>query len=88
MQKIYLVLIKKGSGIYGKDEEVKKFEKESDVRALVGDIAAGSNYMDEEQELEKIYEVDLYYGRMKELEPVLENMKIKLKEVPQHVHQS
>jgi hypothetical protein len=81
MLKRYLVVLESESG-YSSDEEVKTLEREGDVRDLVGRIAAGNfGALEEGKNLKVIYEVDLFYGKIKRLEPALEKMKIVLKEV-------
>lgn len=78
MLKRYLLVLEVGT--YA-EEKVEMFESENQVKAQVGRIAAGGHSYGAEDKLKSIYEVDLDSRKMKRLEPVLENMKIVLREV-------
>lgn len=77
----YLVISEVDRGVYHSDNRVETLEHERDVKDLVGRLAAG-NYgvMEDPVKLKRIYKVDLTYGKIVELEPALENMKLVLKE--------
>nr|WP_096269373.1 hypothetical protein [Paucisalibacillus globulus] len=78
----YLVVIEEGEG-HLTDDRVTMMELESSVREFVGKVAANNYSLHEApQKIKRIYKVDLVYGRIHEVEPVLEDMKIVLKKKP------
>jgi hypothetical protein len=80
MLKRYLIVISVNKGSWN-EEEVATYETERSVIQEVGRIAAGpQNGFEDTRKLEKVYEVDLDRGTIKQLEPALENMQIVLKE--------
>ncbi|WP_077621528.1 hypothetical protein [Sediminibacillus massiliensis] len=80
MLKRFLVVIKVSKGTY-RQKEVRTLDSEKDLRELIGSIVTSSpNALEDTRELISIFEVDLIYGKIKELEPVLRDMKLVLKE--------
>ncbi|RWR06712.1 hypothetical protein QNH23_06270 [Siminovitchia fortis] len=78
----YLLVIEKSYEYYYPEETVELVETEDDVKKAVAWIAADSQINRRiKKTLKTIYKVDLVSGKMKRLEPALENMKIVLKEV-------
>ncbi|WP_026581044.1 hypothetical protein [Bacillus sp. J33] len=80
MLKRYLVVTRQNRGHFTEDQ-VHMYERDSEVKSLVGRIASGDYNIEEEPKtLKSIHEIDLVYGEIKCLEPSLVNMKIVLKE--------
>lgn len=81
MLKRYLVVTRQNRGHFTEDQ-VHMYERDTEVKSLIGRIASGDrDFLSEDPEtLKSIHEVDLVYGKIKRLEPSLENMKIVLKE--------
>lgn len=75
----YLIVTEIGEG-FDTDDRVRTYEDENTTINAVGRIASNDFSSQVPEELKKIYEVNLTYGRIKELNPAIENGKIVLKE--------
>lgn len=81
MEKVYLVVTKVNEGHYS-DTKVEKYSSERDTLTNVARLVAGNFGIHEsDQKLDKILEVDITYGTLKELEVGLESNRLKLRVV-------
>lgn len=75
----YLIVTEIGEG-FDTDDRVRIYGDENTTINAVGRIASNDFSLQVPEELKKNYEVNLTYGRIKELNPAIENGKIVLKE--------